>query len=223
MSKIKQQIQSELSRQNGILRLFPNFVFRSNRPPGRRMKIHPKDLYCMGLERGGICERWFSSTGKANNGALTVPDEGVSFVAIQDGAEKIPLADAVQSEGERLIGSHLMNKYGGLTSYAKFFDFCTPISQHVHLRQQDAVKVGSSGKSEGYYFPPQLNAITYGFQYSYYGFLQGTTRADFRRLKTGGKEILAIITSLNSPRRIASKLEPAGTFQLALSMPQAQS
>ena len=29
--------------------------------PGRRLKLHPDDLYALGGHRGGINERWFSS------------------------------------------------------------------------------------------------------------------------------------------------------------------
>ncbi len=47
---------------NGVLRLAPNWVPRSFCYPGRRLKLHPADLFAFGLNRGGIDERWFGST-----------------------------------------------------------------------------------------------------------------------------------------------------------------
>ena len=62
----------------GILRLAPAWVPRAFCIPGRRLKLHPDDYYAFGATRGGIDERWFSSTTKADNGPLTTPDEGLS-------------------------------------------------------------------------------------------------------------------------------------------------
>ena len=63
-----------LNAGNGVLRLTPNWVPRSFCYPGRRLKLHPDDLYAFGLNRGGIDERWFGSTTEAaNEGRL--PDE----------------------------------------------------------------------------------------------------------------------------------------------------
>jgi hypothetical protein len=39
--------------------------------PGRRLKLHPDDVYALGGHRGGINERWFSSTTNADNGPGT--------------------------------------------------------------------------------------------------------------------------------------------------------
>ena len=52
----------------GILRLAPTWVPRSFCIPGKRIKLHPDDYYVLGLERGGIDERWFASTTHADNG-----------------------------------------------------------------------------------------------------------------------------------------------------------
>ena len=68
----------------GILRLAPAWVPRSFCIPGKRIKLHPDDLYAFGANRGGIDERWFSSTTKADNGPLTTPDEGLSYVVWGD-------------------------------------------------------------------------------------------------------------------------------------------
>ncbi len=64
----------------GLLRLTPTWVPRSFLHPGRRLKLHPDDLYAYGAERGGIDERWFASTTEAANDGR-VWHEGLSFVS----------------------------------------------------------------------------------------------------------------------------------------------
>ena len=77
-------VQDALNTGNGILRLEPCWVPRSFMIPGRRLKLHPDDLYAFGGHRGGINERWFSSTTKASNGPATGEDEGLSYVRVDD-------------------------------------------------------------------------------------------------------------------------------------------
>ena len=69
----------------GLLRLEPSWVPRSFMIPGERLKLHPRDLYALGGHRGGINERWFSSTTNADNGPGTPADEGLSYVRLADG------------------------------------------------------------------------------------------------------------------------------------------
>ena len=76
-------IHRALEQGQGILRLAPNWVPRSFCVPGRRIKLHPDDYYALGGERGGIDERWFSSTTPADNGPLTGENEGLSFVVFR--------------------------------------------------------------------------------------------------------------------------------------------
>ena len=59
--------QELLQEGNGVLRLAPAWVPRSFCRPGRRLKLHPDDYYALGLERGGIDERWFASTTHADS------------------------------------------------------------------------------------------------------------------------------------------------------------
>lgn len=66
-----------LEQGKGILRLAPAWVPRSFCVPGRRIKLHPDDYYVLGGIRGGIDERWFSSTTPAKNGPLTGVNEGI--------------------------------------------------------------------------------------------------------------------------------------------------
>ena len=84
--------KSALEEGEGIFRLAPCWVPRSFLQPGRRIKLHPDDIYAYGLHRGGIDERWFGSTTEAANDNRTV-DEGLSYV-VHNGA-RFTLKDAV--------------------------------------------------------------------------------------------------------------------------------
>jgi hypothetical protein len=132
----------------------------------------------MGGARGGIDERWFSSTTPADNGPLTAPNEGLSWVVFEDGDEvqKILLRDAVAELKGDLIGDRLWDAYGGWPVFAKFFDNQNPLPHHVHHRDAEAAAVGQRGKPEAYYFPPQLNNHGGDFPYTFFGFQPGTTR-----------------------------------------------
>src|SRR2546421_10982878 len=83
-----------LEKGEGILRLAPTWVPRSFLMPGRRIKLAPQDLYALGAHRGGIDERWFSSTTvAANEGAPN--DEGLSYV-VSDHKRTFTLRDAIE-------------------------------------------------------------------------------------------------------------------------------
>src|SRR5215831_13525854 len=105
-------IEEAVNANGGILRLAPCWVPRSFMIPGRRLRLHPDDLYAFGGHRGGINERWFSSTTKASNGPDTLPDEGLSYVNAGDG-EKFLLKDAVEIAGDTLLGADVMKREGG--------------------------------------------------------------------------------------------------------------
>ena len=96
-------IQHAIDAGSGILRLAPAWVPRTFMLPGRRLKLHPDDLYALGGHRGGINERWFSSTTNADNGPGTPPDEGLSYVHL-DAGKRLLLKDAVEEAGDLLIG-----------------------------------------------------------------------------------------------------------------------
>jgi hypothetical protein len=81
----RSEVQNAVDAGSGILRLRPSWVPRSFMIPGRRLKLHPNDLYAFGGHRGGINERWFSSTTKASNGPEALADEGLSYVQPEDG------------------------------------------------------------------------------------------------------------------------------------------
>lgn len=94
-------IREALAAGEGIVRLAPFWVPRSFLMPCGRPKLDPRDLYIRGGHRGGIDERWFSSTTKAANGPLTAPDEGLSYIEFR--GRKVLLKDAIRSDAEDLV------------------------------------------------------------------------------------------------------------------------
>ena len=171
-----------LDQGQGILRLAPNWVPRSFCVPGRRIRLHPDDYYALGGERGGIDERWFSSTTPADNGPLTGVNEGLSMVVFDDGSatHQITLRDAIDELKGEIIGSRLWDEHQKWPVYSKFFDNKGPLPHHVHHSDEYAAKVGQLGKPEAYYFPPQVNNYGADFPYTFFGFEPGTTKDQIR-------------------------------------------
>src|ERR671929_914858 len=99
----KQIVHDALDAAGGVLRLEPTWVPRTFMLPGRRLKLHPDDLYALGGHRGGINERWFSSTTNADNGPGTPADEGLSYV--RAGGARFLLKEAVDEAGDLLLGA----------------------------------------------------------------------------------------------------------------------
>lgn len=175
----QRMIERALAEGEGILQLAPCWVPRSFLMPGGRLKLDTRDLYALGAHRGGIDERWFSSTTHAANGPGTPEDEGLSYIAF-DG-KKVLLKEAVDTLGDRLLGSEVMAKYGGWNILCKFFDNLGPIPHHMHQNDECAARVGQLGKPEAYYFPPQYNFKDNNFPYTFMGLEPGTTKDDVRR------------------------------------------
>src|SRR5256714_11694341 len=147
-------IRQALEAGEGMLRLAATWVPRSLLMPGRRIKLAPQDVYALGAHRGGIDERWFSSTtAAANEGAPA--DEGLSYV-VHEGKRVFTLREAVEKEGKTLVGAAIWDRYHRWPVYSKFFDNLGPIPHHMHQSNQQATLVGQQGKPESYYFPPQL-------------------------------------------------------------------
>lgn len=170
--------RAALDAGEGILRLAPTWVPRSFLMPGARLKLAPQDLYALGTHRGGIDERWFSSTtAAANEGAP--PDEGLSYV-VHDGG-KFTLKDAIALNGPEMIGAAMWDKYKRWPVYSKFFDNLGPIPHHMHQSAEQAALLGLEGKPESYYFPPQLNWTGNNFPYTFMGLEPGTTKEELRR------------------------------------------
>jgi hypothetical protein len=147
--------------------------------PGRRLRLHPDDLYALGGQRGGINERWFSSTTNADNGPGTPSDEGLSYVRL--GSERFQLKEAVDAAGDLLLGDAVMQREGGWNILCKFFDNMGPIPHHLHQSEAQARLVGRRGKPEAYYFPPQYNQTFNNFPFTFMGLEPGTTKSDVRR------------------------------------------
>ena len=171
-------LQSALDAGEGLLRLTPTWVPRSFLHPGRRIKLNPADLYAFGADRGGIDERWFSSTTEAANEGR-VWHEGLSFCLFE--GKKFLLRDAVEEAGKRLVGEKIYSKYKRWPVYSKFFDNMGPIPHHMHQSQADAALVGQEGKPESYYFPPQYNNVDNNFCYTFMGIEPGTSKDQLRR------------------------------------------
>ena len=173
-------VQDAIGQGGGVLRLEPCWVPRTFMIPGRRLKLHPDDLYALGGHRGGINERWFSSTTNADNGPGTPANEGLSYVRLQNGGRWL-LKSAMDAAGDLLIGASVMNRDGGWNLLCKFFDNLGPIPHHMHQTDAQAKLVGRKGKPEAYYFPPQYNQIHNNFPYTFMGLEPGTTKEDVRR------------------------------------------
>jgi hypothetical protein len=177
-SNLQPLVENAIDKSGGLLRLAPCWVPRSFLQPGRRLKLHPNDLYAFGLDRGGIDERWFASTTPAANENRT-PDEGLSY-CVFDG-KRFTLANAIQQCGAQIIGDAIWNKYRRWPVYSKFFDNLGPIQHHMHQSEEHAKLVGQEGKPESYYFPPQHNAVTNNFPYTFMGLEPGTTKEEVKR------------------------------------------
>ena len=171
-------VRDAFAAGEGVVRLAPCWVPRSFLMPGGRLKLDPRDLYALGAHRGGIDERWFSSTTQAANGPGTPEDEGLSYIAI--GGQRVLLREAVASMGDEILGADAMARYGGWNVLCKFFDNLGPIPHHMHQMEEHARKVGQKGKPEAYYFPPQYNFKDNNFPYTFMGLEPGTSRDDVR-------------------------------------------
>jgi len=178
MSSNVSLINSALDQGKGIIRLTPTWVPRSFCIPGRRIKLHPDDYYALGGERGGIDERWFSSTTPAENGPLTSLNEGISHVVFED--QQVTLRDAVDTLKDQLIGERLWNEHGSWPMYSKFFDNKGPLPHHIHHRDEHAALTGQKGKPEAHFFPPQVNNYPADIQLTYFGFAPGVTKEEVR-------------------------------------------
>jgi hypothetical protein len=143
-------VEKALARGNGILRLNPAWVARDFLPPGYRLGLKEEE-YEVG-ERGWISERWLGSTTQADN-RVGPPDEGLSYLALEDETQQMTLKEAIEVAGPAIMGEAYAGTHKGLGRLAKIYDFATRIPYHLHQRQQDAALVGRNSKEEAYYFP----------------------------------------------------------------------
>jgi hypothetical protein len=175
----KNFLKESLESTGGLLHLVPTWVPRVFCTPGRRLKLHPDDLFALGAERGGIDERWFSSTCPADNGPGTPLDEGLSYVVVE--SEKMLLKDLIEASGVDILGDKVMSKWGGLKVFSKFFDNMQALPHHIHIGKEHASLIGMDGKPESYYFPPQVNFMPNDFPYTFFGLEPGTTKEELKQ------------------------------------------
>ena len=174
--------QKAMERGKGILRLAPVWVPRSFCRPGKRIKLHPSDYYKLGLERGGIDERWFASTTHAENGPATPDDEGLSYIVVDaEKNERLLLRDAVAELKGEIIGGALFEKYKRWPIFSKFFDNLGPLPHHVHHNDKYAARVGQSGKPEMYFFPSQVNNYGGEFPFTFFGVNPDVTKDQVKK------------------------------------------
>ena len=149
-----------LEKGKGVLHLAPTWVPRGFNEPGKRLRLHPDDLFAYGMDRGGICERWLGSVTVALNGPKTGETEGMSFVVSdEETKEKVLFADVVEELGSELLGDELMRRYGTWPTFAKLYDYDRPLFHHLHLTEEKASQIGRHGKPEAYFFPAQYNSF----------------------------------------------------------------
>ena len=198
--------EKALEQGKGILRLAPTRVPRSFCVPGRRIKLHPDDYYVLGGVRGGIDERWLSSTTPAKNGPLTGEHEGLSKVVYEEDGqtEQVLLKDVIDELKGEIVGDRLWDEYQSWPMYSKFFDNMGPLPHHIHHNDEKAALVGQNGKPEAYYFPPQLNNHGGDFPYTFFGITPGTTKEQIKQCLMDFNKGDNKITNFSS----AYKLEP---------------
>jgi len=180
-------VEAAMEAGHGVLRLAPTWVPRSFCIPGRRLKLHSDDYHSLGSARGGIDERWLSSTVVADNGPLTPEDEGLSYVVFEKGGNvaKVQFREAVQLLKDQIVGERLWKQYSGWPVYSKFFDNWGPLPLHIHHDDAHAALVGKRGKPEMYYFPAQLNNHGGTCPFTFLGLNPGTTKAQLRACLAG--------------------------------------
>ena len=166
----RELIEKVFREGDGILRLIPTFVPRRFGKAGKRLRLHPDDYFSYGMKRGSITERWLSSTIAANNGPDAAPDEGLSYVAVAyESDEKFTLKEAVSCLEEKLVGSELMERFGGWPMYSKFFDNINPLFARVmatynnfvsSFKASSLLSFAKTLSSEGRYFIEQKGKNT---------------------------------------------------------------
>ena len=166
---------------NGIVMLRkPVWVPRVFCEPGMNLRLNPDLYHSLGDERGGIDERWFSSTTETKN-AVRPNDEGLSYVVMFDGTtpKEVTLRDAVSTLKGQLIGDRLWTAHQRWPVYTKFFDNLRPLPLHIHHMQKDAELTGQDRKPESYYWARQYNQARHGDQpITFMGFKPGVRKED---------------------------------------------
>ena len=216
-------IKEVFEQGKGILHLAPTWGPRGFNEPGKRLRLHPDDYYALGMDRGGICERWLGSLAKALNGPKTGENEGMSYVLEDEETKTLRLfKDYVDELGAELIGASLMERYGTWPTFAKLYDYDKPLFHHLHLTEEKANKIGMHGKPEAYYFPPQYNCSYLGrMPLTYFGFDPSTTKEQVMKCLEDYDKKDTRITELSRAYRIqlgTGWYTPAGVIHAPASL-----
>ena len=145
-------LDTELGKNDGLVRLRPAWVARGFLAPGRRLGL-PEDRYPVG-DRGFICERWLGSETEAEN-KIKLENEGLSFLGIE--GQDVLLRDAVATCPALIMGEDYSRTHRSLGRLAKIYDFNSRIFFHYHQTEADARKVGRNSKEEAYFFPENVD------------------------------------------------------------------
>ncbi|MDR0708982.1 MAG: hypothetical protein LBF77_02815 [Spirochaetaceae bacterium] len=196
MAADRKTLKDILEKGDGILSLIPAWVPRPFNRPGKRIRLHPDDYYAMGMKRGAIVERWFSSITKVETEGA-VEHEGMSFVNVDGKVEHgILFKEFVDQLGAELFGQALMDKYGTWPMYSKFYDYNEPLFHHVHHRPEACAKVGVLPKHEHYFFPKQYNNHLGLRPTTFFGFDPSVTKDEVKarlaRYETANNRILEL-------------------------------
>ena len=180
--KISGLVEGALEETGGLLRLAPCWVPRSFLQPGKRLKLHPDDLYAFGLNSGGGIDGCAGSVPPPRRRMRTARrTKGLSYVVT--GKNRFTLQQAVAECGATIIGKRIWNKYKKWPVYSKFFDNMGPIPHHMHQSQRQCGAAGGAGRQAGILlFSPaaqQMWAII--FPTPSWGWNSGTTRAQVRQ------------------------------------------
>ena len=196
-------IRKVLKDGEGVLRLTPTWVPRPFNRPGRRIRLHPDDLFAMGMDRGAIVERWFSSITHVET-AGAGPYEGMSFVNVDDDKDHVILfKDFVDELGAELIGAELMERFGTWPMYSKFYDYDMPLFHHIHHGEEACKRYGDvKPKHEHYFFPKQYNQTLGQMPVSYFGFDPSVTKEEVKARLANFSKCDGRITELSRAFRI---------------------
>lgn len=175
MSKLS-ALKNELEKNGGVARMKPTWLCRTFLPPGRRLKLHPEDMYPNGVDAGGVAERWFCSMGVAETGKKEVSADTMSWFWTAEDAEGISFREAIEQMGDELLGKEVMEKLGGYVMFSKFFDYGAKLPHHMHPLEEHAKNIGMNRKPESYYFPTEMNNVVYDSDYTFFGFVPGTKK-----------------------------------------------
>ncbi|MDR2163940.1 MAG: hypothetical protein LBO70_08450 [Clostridiales Family XIII bacterium] len=180
MSKSHTELTDILERGDGILNLTPTWVPRPFNRSGNRLRLHTDDTYAMGMKRGAIVERWFSSITRVETEGASA-HEGMSFVNVDgDPTHAVLFEDFVTGLGPELYGGALHGRYGTWPMYSKFYDYNEPLFHHVHHSPEACAKVGVTPKHEHYFFPKQYNNHLGTRPTTFFGFDPSVTRDEVK-------------------------------------------